>query len=83
MKKRLLRIWSAVCIAALLTVPALAAGLDTVPEMNAQGFLTLALMSGALAVAVALILQYVKKFQEINRKEREQQNGKKNRKKKK
>ena len=83
MKKRLLRIWSAVCIAALLTVPTLAAGLDTVPEMNAQGFLTLALMSGALAVAVALILQYVKKFQEINRKEREQQNGKKNRKKKK
>ena len=83
MKKRLLRVWSAVCILAVLTVPALAAGLDTVPEMNAQGFLTLALMSGALAVAVALILQYVKKFQEINRKEREQQNGKKNRKKKK
>ena len=83
MKKRLLRVWSAACMTALLTVPALAAGLDTVPEMNAQGFLTLALMSGALAVAVALILQYVKKFQEINRKEREQQNGKKNRKKKK
>ena len=80
MKKRLLRIWSAVCIAALLTVPALAAGLDTVPEMNAQGFFTLALMSGALAVAVALILQYVKKFQEINRKERENQKKKKKRK---
>ena len=80
MKKRLLRIWSAVCIAALLTVPALAAGLDKTPEMNAQGFLTLALMSGALAVAVALILQYVKKFQEINRKERESSNKKKKKK---
>ena len=80
MKKRLLRVWSAVCILAVLTVPALAAGLDTVPEMNAQGFLTLALMSGALAVAVALILQYVKKFQEINRRERESQKKKKKRK---
>ena len=82
MKKRLLRVWSAVCFLALLTVPALAAGLDTVPEMNAQGFLTLALMSGALAIAVALVVQYVKKFQEINRREREQQSGKKKRKKK-
>ena len=80
MKKRLLTIGGAVCFALLLTAPALAAGLDKTPEMNTQGFLTLALMSGALAVAVALILQYVKKFQEINRKERENQKKKKKRK---
>ena len=77
MKKRLLTIGSAVCFALLLTVSALAAGLDKTPAMNTQGFLTLALMSGALAVAVALILQYVKKLQEINRKERENQKKKK------
>ena len=77
MKKRLLCVGSAVCFALLLTVSALAAGLDKTPEMNTQGFLTLALMSGALAVAVALILQYVRKFQEINRKERENQKKKK------
>ena len=77
MKKRLLRFWSAVCILAVLTVPALAAGLDKTPEMNTQGFLTLALMSGALAVAAALILQYVKKFQEINRKDKQNQKKKK------
>ena len=69
MKKRLLRVWSAACILAVLTVPALAAGLDTVPEMNAQGFLTLALMSGALACAVALVVHYAKKFRDINRTE--------------
>ena len=69
MKKRLLRVWSAACMTALLTVPALAAGLDTVPEMNAQGFLTLALMSGALACAVALVVHYAKKFRDINRTE--------------
>ena len=77
MKKRLLRVWSAVCFLALLTVPAFAAGLDTVPEMNTQGFLTLALMSGALACAVALVVHYVKKFQEINRREKERQKKKK------
>ena len=77
MKKQLLRVWSAVCTLAMLTVPALAAGLDTVPEMNAQGFLTLALMSGALACAVALVVHYVKKFQEINRREKEKQKKKK------
>ena len=77
MKKRLLCVGSAVCFALLLTVSALAAGLDKTPAMNTQGFLTLALMSGALAVAVALILQYVKKFQEINRKEKQTQKKKK------
>ncbi|MBQ3262330.1 MAG: hypothetical protein IJH52_04080 [Oscillospiraceae bacterium] len=77
MKKQLLSIGCAVCFALLLTVSALAAGLDKTPEMNTQGFLTLALMSGALAVAVALILQYVKKFQEINRKEKQNQKKKK------
>ena len=77
MKKRLLRVWSAACMTALLTVPALAAGLDTVPEMNAQGFLALALMSGALACAVALVVHYAKKFQEINRREKEKQKKKK------
>ena len=82
MKKRLRRVWSAVCLLALLTVPAHAAVLNKTPAMNAQGFLTLALMSGALAIAVALVVQYGKKFQEINRREREQQSGKKKRKKK-
>ena len=70
MKKRLLRIWSAVCLAALLTVPALAAGINDPPPMNAGGALTMALMSGALACAVALVVHYVKKFQEINRREK-------------
>ena len=77
MKKRLLRVWSAVYLAALLTVPALAAGINDPPPMNAGGALTMALMSGALACAVALVVHYVKKFQEINRRDPENQKKKK------
>ena len=77
MKKRLLRVWSAVCLAALLTVPALAAGINDPPPMNAGGVLTMALMSGALACAVALVVHYVKKFQEINRTEQNDRKRKK------
>ena len=77
MKKRLLRVWNAVCLAALLTVPALAAGINDPPPMNAGGALTMALMSGALACAVALVVHYVKKFQEINRREKQNQKKKK------
>ena len=77
MKKRLLRVWSAVRLAALLTVPALAAGINDPPPMNAGGVLTMALMSGALACAVALVVHSVKKFQEINRTEQNDRKKKK------
>ena len=77
MKKRLLRIWSAVCLAALLTVPALAAGINDPPPMNAGGALTMALMSGAIACAVALVVHYAKKFRDINRTEQNDRKKKK------
>lgn len=69
MKRRLIIIGAAVCFTVLLTVSAFAAG--DAPPMNARGFISLALMSGALAASVGLVVYYMKKFAERNREERE------------
>lgn len=69
MKRRLILICSAVCFAVLLTVSAFAAG--DAPPMNTRGFLALALMSGALAFCVGIVVHFAQRFRDYNREEQQ------------